>query len=104
MPPPQLAVVDLSFLSLTTILGHISTLLTGEGRVLALVKPQFEVSRGELEGGVVVSEESRGRAVARVEAAAAAAGLKAVGALESPLRGADGNREYFLYLAKGTSP
>ena len=75
--------------------------LKENGEILALVKPQFEVGKGEVgKGGIVREEEKRLAAVASVRAEVETAGLHAVGVFESPVAGRKGNIEYFLYLKK----
>lgn len=92
---PSLLVGDLSFISLTLVLPAAVPLLAPSADVLVLVKPQFEAERGEVgRGGIVRDEAVRARAVARVEASAAALGLVPRGAVPSPITGADGNVEY----------
>jgi 23S rRNA (cytidine1920-2'-O)/16S rRNA (cytidine1409-2'-O)-methyltransferase len=92
---PSLLVGDLSFISLTLVLPAAVPLLAPSADVLVLVKPQFEAERREVgRGGIVRDEAVRARAVARVEAAAAALGLAPRGAVPSPITGADGNVEY----------
>ena len=97
--PPDLAVVDVSFISLTLILGKLAELL-GKGRpIVALVKPQFEVGKGEVgKGGVVRDPDKRAAAVERVREFAQAAGMSASPAIESPILGPAGNVEYLLLL------
>jgi len=97
--PIDLAVVDVAFISLTLVLPDVRRLLRLGGRLLALVKPQFEVGRaGVGKGGVVRDPVLRGQALAKVQAAAAALGFCGDAAIESPIAGGDGNREWLLYL------
>ena len=71
------------------------------GRIVVLVKPQFEVGKGEVgKGGIVRDDEKRRRALDDVSAFAEAMGLARLGAIESPIEGAEGNREFLLGLAK----
>lgn len=91
----ELAVMDLSFISATKVLPAIVPLLVNDGSIVTLIKPQFEVGRGEVGGGGIVRDSAkRLRAVADVNEAAQALGLKVVGVIESPITGADGNVEY----------
>jgi 23S rRNA (cytidine1920-2'-O)/16S rRNA (cytidine1409-2'-O)-methyltransferase len=95
---PDFAVVDVSFISLGLVLPPLAAALAPASPVVALVKPQFEVGRGEVgKGGVVRDEGKRAAAVARVRALAAAAGLDVRGEAESVLPGPKGNREVFLW-------
>ena len=97
---PDRAVVDVSFISLTLVLPAIAGVLAPRGEIVALVKPQFEVGKGEVgKGGVVRDPEKRAAAVARVRDAARAIGLDVTGEVESVLAGPKGNREVFLRLA-----
>jgi 23S rRNA (cytidine1920-2'-O)/16S rRNA (cytidine1409-2'-O)-methyltransferase len=99
----DLAVMDVSFISATKILPAIVPLLKESGRLIVLIKPQFEVGRGEVgKGGIVRDSEAHQRVVAEVNRAAAELGLTGKGVIESPLRGAEGNLE-FLALYEKTS-
>ena len=101
----DLAVMDLSFISATKVLPAVVPLLKEGGRLVVLVKPQFEVGRGEVgKGGVVRDPAQHARVVEEVSAAAAGLGLTAGGVTESPITGADGNREFLaLYEKKKTT-
>lgn len=91
----DLITVDVSFISLTKILGALVPLLKSEGLIVALIKPQFEVGRGEVgSGGIVREPEKRLRIVGEVNTAAEGFGLTVQGALESPVHGAEGNIEF----------
>jgi 23S rRNA (cytidine1920-2'-O)/16S rRNA (cytidine1409-2'-O)-methyltransferase len=101
---PSLATVDVSFISLEKVLGPVVACLGpgGPGDLVVLVKPQFEVGRGRVGKGGVVRERQRHREVlGRLVRFAAVAGLTPRGVLASPLRGAKGNREFFLHLQPG---
>jgi len=99
-----LAVVDVSFISLRLILPALPPLLGEGAEVLALVKPQFEVGRGEVgPGGVVRDAAKHQGSLEAVAAAAMAAGFGVLDACASPLPGAEGNREFFLRLAPGAA-
>ena len=98
---PELAVVDVSFISLATVLPAIAGVLTPGATIVALVKPQFEVGRGRVgKGGVVRDPALRAEAVASVRAAAARLGLAVKGEAESTLPGPKGNREVFVWLVR----
>ncbi len=96
----DLAVIDVSFISLTKILPAVVPLLTNGGRIVALIKPQFEVGKGEVgKGGIVKDPAQHQRVVSEVNAAAESLGLRVGGVIESPIRGAEGNVEFLaLYL------
>jgi 23S rRNA (cytidine1920-2'-O)/16S rRNA (cytidine1409-2'-O)-methyltransferase len=100
----DLATVDVSFISLTKILEPLAGLLKPNGRVVALVKPQFEGERSEVaRGGVVRDLNTRARILGRVVAWTATHGYQLRGLTRSPLRGPAGNVEFFLYLRSGQS-
>lgn len=96
----DLATIDVSFISLTMILPAVTPLLSDAGRVIALIKPQFEVGKGEVgKGGIVKNPTQHQRVVDEINAAADALGLKVGGVIESPIKGADGNVEFLaLYV------
>lgn len=96
----DLATIDVSFISLTKILPAVVPLMTDVGCIVALIKPQFEVGKGEIgKGGIVKDTAQRQRVVQETNAAAESLGLKAAGVIESPIKGADGNVEFLaLYL------
>ncbi len=95
----DLVVGDLSFISLRLVLPAVRALLVPGGRALLLVKPQFEVGRGEVgKGGVVRDDAKRRAALDAVIAAAQALGFVPEGHAESPIPGPAGNREWLLAL------
>ncbi len=97
--PPQLAVVDVSFISLTKILPTIAAILAPSSPVVALVKPQFEVGRGELgKGGVVRDPARRQAAIDHVLGWARRAGFTVREGVDSTLPGPKGNVEYLAWL------
>ncbi|MFA5840489.1 MAG: TlyA family RNA methyltransferase [Candidatus Margulisiibacteriota bacterium] len=97
----DLAVIDVSFISLTIVLPVVWTLLADKAEVIALIKPQFEAKRGDVErGGIVRSEGVRSAVLERIKAKAEGIGFTVKGLIESPITGADGNVEYLIYLAK----
>jgi 23S rRNA (cytidine1920-2'-O)/16S rRNA (cytidine1409-2'-O)-methyltransferase len=102
----DLAVMDVSFISATKILPAVVPLLTPQARLILLIKPQFEVGRGEVgKGGIVRDAEKHVRVVDNVNRAAAQLGLNLVGVMESPIRGAEGNLEFLaLYKLGDASP
>jgi len=102
--PVGVAVIDVSFISLRLILPVLPALLAPRADIVALVKPQFEVGRGEVgRGGIVREPEKHLDALRSVSAAARAAGMAVRGACASPIRGAEGNREFFLHLTTETA-
>jgi 23S rRNA (cytidine1920-2'-O)/16S rRNA (cytidine1409-2'-O)-methyltransferase len=97
---PSLAVVDVSFISLRLVLPAIVACLEPGGEVVALVKPQFEVGRGRVGAGGIVRDPAQHRAVLEDLAAfCRERGWGIAGAARSPLRGAEGNVEFFLRVA-----
>jgi len=101
----DLIVIDASFISLRTILARAKTYLREDGRVVALVKPQFEAGRERVGRGGVVRDPDVHRAVVReVVTAASELGLSAVALAASPLRGPAGNREFLLELRREGDP
>jgi len=103
--PADLAVIDVSFISLTLVLPRIAELLRlpGGKPIVALVKPQFEVGRELVaRGGVVRDEAARLGAIEKVRTWAAANGFAAGDHVESPITGPAGNVEYLLLLKTPT--
>ncbi|MFC7876412.1 TlyA family RNA methyltransferase [Isoptericola sp. NPDC057391] len=99
---PDVVVGDLSFISLTLVLGPLAAVLPPQGHALLLVKPQFEVGRERLgSGGVVRDAGLHAEAVLAVVRAAAGHGLRACAVVPSPLPGPSGNREYFCWFRPG---
>jgi len=97
----DLIVMDVSFISATKVLPAIVPVLKGSGRIVILIKPQFEVGRTEVgKGGVVRDPEKHARVVEEVNRAANTLGLTVLGVMESPLRGADGNTEFLALYEK----
>jgi 23S rRNA (cytidine1920-2'-O)/16S rRNA (cytidine1409-2'-O)-methyltransferase len=95
----QLAVIDVSFISLRLVLPVLPALLVPAAPVVALVKPQFEVGRGKVgKGGIVRDEAARAGALVAVAEAARALGFAVVGDTTSPITGGKGNVELLLCL------
>ncbi|HWX95661.1 MAG TPA: TlyA family RNA methyltransferase [Solirubrobacteraceae bacterium] len=102
--PPDLATVDVSFISLERVLGAVLGCLGPSHDVLALVKPQFEVGRGRVgKGGVVRDADQRRAALVAVGEAALALGAAVRGYHSSGLPGPKGNRETFIWLVDTTA-
>ena len=94
-----MVVADVSFISLTLVLPPVTGVLTDGGMILALIKPQFELSREEVgRGGVVRDDEARAHAVEKIRAFATERGWQWGGVTASPITGADGNREFLCLL------
>ncbi|HEU0184040.1 MAG TPA: TlyA family RNA methyltransferase [Blastocatellia bacterium] len=91
----DLVTADVSFISLTKILPVVPPLLRGHASVITLIKPQFEVGREEVgKGGIVRDETAQRRVVEEITSFAAGLGMRAKGVVDSPILGADGNREF----------
>jgi 23S rRNA (cytidine1920-2'-O)/16S rRNA (cytidine1409-2'-O)-methyltransferase len=103
-PPPDLVVADLSFISLTLVLPALVDCAAATADFVLMVKPQFEVGKGQVGGGVVRDPALRAAAVTSVATAAASLGLGVAGITASPLPGPSGNVEYFLWLRRGAEP
>ena len=104
-PAPGLVTADLSFISLTLALPALAACAALDADFVVLVKPQFEVGKGNVgAGGVVRDPARRAAAVASVAAAALRLGLGVRGMVASPLPGPSGNVEYFLWLRRAAPP
>ena len=99
----DLATIDTSFISLTKVIPRVVEFLKEGGRLLALIKPQFEVGRGLVgKGGVVREPELHQRVVSELERFCRDLELAVAGVVESPILGPKGNREFFLAAMKST--
>jgi 23S rRNA (cytidine1920-2'-O)/16S rRNA (cytidine1409-2'-O)-methyltransferase len=97
--PVTVLTVDVSFISLRLVLPRLSALLTSPADVIALVKPQFEVGKGQVgKGGVVRDAQQHGQVLLAVCTTAQACGFGVRQGIVSPLLGPKGNREFFLHL------
>jgi len=95
--PVDLITCDVSFISVTLILPALAPILRPGGAMVILIKPQFEVGKGQVgKGGIVRSPELHREACARVETAVKGVGFK-TSVMESPITGAEGNKEFLLY-------
>ena len=103
--PFDLVTIDVSFISLRHILPVVPPLVAPDGRVIALVKPQFEAGRDEVgAGGIVRDEAVHARVVDEVTRAASDAGLERVALEPSPVTGAEGNREFLTLFRHAMTP
>lgn len=99
--PFDIVTIDTSFISLAHILPVVPPLLADHGRVVALVKPQFEAGRHEVgSGGIVRDPAIHARVLDEVTAMALQVGLVRLGMEPSPVTGAEGNREFLMLLAR----
>ncbi len=98
----DLVVMDVSFISATKVLPALVPLLKPNGRMIVLIKPQFEVGKGEVgKGGIVRDTQKHARVIEEVNRAAESLGLDAQKVIESPIKGADGNIEFLaLYQTR----
>ncbi|MBJ6727477.1 TlyA family RNA methyltransferase [Geomesophilobacter sediminis] len=102
---PDLAVIDASFISLDKVLPPTLRLIRDGGEVVALIKPQFEVGRGQVgKGGVVRDEKKHAEVVDSVSELARGLGLEVLGVCESPITGPKGNKEFLIHLRKPANP
>jgi 23S rRNA (cytidine1920-2'-O)/16S rRNA (cytidine1409-2'-O)-methyltransferase len=91
--------IDVSFISLELILPAVRSFLADGGEVVALIKPQFEVGKGDVgKGGIVRDAAKREAAVGKVSGIARELGFEVRGLVESPVKGAEGKVEYLLWL------
>ena len=99
--PIDLAVIDVSFISLEIVLPKVVEFLSPSALVVALVKPQFEVGRELVgKGGIVKEPGSHELAVSKVRASGEGLGWKFAGVIESPIQGAKGNKEFLIHFSK----
>jgi 23S rRNA (cytidine1920-2'-O)/16S rRNA (cytidine1409-2'-O)-methyltransferase len=96
----DLATIDVSFISLAKLLPAVAACIAEGGEIVALVKPQFELGRGRVRGGVVRAPEERREALLAVAEAAVDAGLSVTGFAPSGLPGPKGNRETFIRMRR----
>ncbi len=99
--PPEFASIDVAFISLTKVLLPVRELLTEDGQVVALIKPQFEAGREKVgKKGVVRDRETHLEVIDQVISYARSVGYRILDLDFSPVRGPEGNIEYLLYLQK----
>lgn len=98
---PSVVTGDLSFISLDLVLPAVAAVVSEDADVVLLIKPQFEVGRTAVKGGLVTNPVLRADAVARVLWTAWDAGLGTLGIVSSPMLGTYGNAEYIAHLAPG---
>ncbi|MBK6589478.1 MAG: TlyA family RNA methyltransferase [Acidobacteria bacterium] len=97
----DLAVMDVSFISVKKVIPAIIPLLKPAGMLVVLIKPQFEVGRGEVgKGGIVREPEKHERVVTEINAFAVENGLAVKGIIDSPILGAEGNKEFLALYAR----
>ena len=97
----DLATIDTSFISLKLVIPAVLKFLKDRAEILALIKPQFEVGKGEVErGGVVRDPQKHRRVIREIWEFVRSLGLSPQGVMESPLLGPKGNKEFFIYIKK----
>ena len=95
----DLILIDTSFISIEKFLPHLLGFLKRGGAILGLIKPQFEVGRGDVgKGGVVREAALHKKVIDRISDFSRELGLRVLGVTESPLLGPKGNKEFFIYL------
>lgn len=103
--PLTIATIDVVFISLTKVLPALVACLADGAAIIALIKPQFEVGRGEVgKHGIVTDPTKHRRVLTEVARFAASLNLLPVDAIESPILGAEGNREFLMHLRKTDLP
>ena len=101
---PDLAVIDASFISLEKVLPSTTALIKPGSDIIALIKPQFEVGKGQVgKGGVVRDPDQHAQVIEKIKLVAAQAGCQVVQLCESPILGTKGNREFLMHLRTGRS-
>ena len=99
--PVDIAVIDVSFISLGKVIPPIVSILRPHSEIIALIKPQFEVGREYIgKGGIVRDDAARNAAVAVVKELFREAGFDVKGVVPSPITGQDGNVEFLIYAEK----
>jgi 23S rRNA (cytidine1920-2'-O)/16S rRNA (cytidine1409-2'-O)-methyltransferase len=94
--PPTFITCDVSFISLALVLPTLLALAAPQAGLVCLIKPQFEVGPAYVVKGIVKDAAARRDACARIETLLSTAGWRIAGLIESPIHGADGNREYLI--------
>lgn len=97
--PFDIATIDVSFISLSKILPALRPCISDSADCVALIKPQFEVGKGEVgRGGIVTDPAKQRRVLHEIKTVAFSLGLFAVGLIESPILGAEGNKEFLMHM------
>jgi 23S rRNA (cytidine1920-2'-O)/16S rRNA (cytidine1409-2'-O)-methyltransferase len=94
--PPGIVTIDVSFISLKHVLPAAIALAARPADIVALIKPQFEMTRAEIKKGIVRDPEVHRRVCEEIAAFATSLGLERIVECDSPIAGADGNREFFI--------
>lgn len=97
----DIVVIDVSFISLIKILGPATKLLKDGGVLVALIKPQFEVGKGQVgKGGIVTDNRKHSEVIQKICSELTRLNFDVAGVIDSPLTGADGNREFLVFARK----
>jgi len=99
--PPDLAAIDVSFISLKLVLPHVSGLLKPSATLLALIKPQFEAGRRHVKKGIVRDAVVQAAVCDDIARLLTDLGWRVGGRIPSPILGGDGNREFFIEARRG---
>lgn len=92
-------VIDVSFISLTKVIPYLKKFLAKTGKIVMLVKPQFEVGREKIgKNGVVENEEYHDEAIKKIISFSKESGYELLGVEDSPIRGTKGNKEFLMLL------
>ena len=94
----DLAVLDVSFLSLTLVIPQVVNLVCPVADIVALIKPQFEAHKSYRKGGVIKNADLHAEAVKKIRSHASEIGLKVLKTTESPIKGSAGNQEFLIHL------
>jgi len=98
---PDLAVIDASFISLELILENVASLLNKNGKIIALIKPQFETPKeSKNKSGIVRTDELRNEVVEKIKTFCQKINLTVIKIIESPILGGSGNKEFLILLQK----
>ena len=97
----DLVVIDVSFISLELIIAPSAAILKPEGELVALIKPQFEVGKGEVgKGGVVRDENKHQEVIDKISSFIKNLDFSVIGVIPSPIKGSEGNTEFLIYAKK----
>lgn len=97
-------VIDVSFISLTKVIPYFKKFLKPDGKIIMLIKPQFEVGREKIgKNGVVENEEYHDEAIKKIISFSKECGYNLVGVEDSPIKGTKGNKEFLMYLQNSSS-
>lgn len=97
----DIAVIDLSFISLTKVMENIKNILKDDGEVVALIKPQFEVGSDKIgKKGIVTKESYRQEAVENLKKYFKKLGFNILALIDSPIQGKEGNKEFLIHLTR----